>query len=502
MQSIVSTFVGMVFPHTLEVDNDNNKVYFLLYESFSARYSGGRRKIPHEASLNVRNPMCTTYIQQIKYMVHPEVGPTQLSEGVKEGYFHVNLSANQDFEIGPDFFESTFGVNDDLESLNNNIRDPDQPTVRPDNEEIENPQENNSTSNVHSDVDEDDSSDDDLEGDQAAREYFRSGRRFSDSSSDDDFEMEQSKKDATPVFLDSDGEIVDEEMDRMQDYVDEVEQELLNRPDTMQQKGDSENRRNEERVAETEKNISDSTSLGENEKATECGTSSNLKSNTITAVEEEHSTKDNFQPSIRKRRIIKPETDVNEDSSNTLDTQITPPPNTNSKGKMPDRQNVEPFRLNINHLLTLSSANIASQTSARKDNLQAPFHPFFRKRNVSMSSSTSDISDNSASTQASSDTATSIDNCNSPTSKKRMNVAIDSGNHPHTMGKKAKLDLPSRSSNESDTDTHQQEKRKPGRPKKKGEPSKKGIVVQLPDIIKKARGRPKKDSDKEPPKSK
>ena len=79
---------------------------------------------------------------------------------------------------------------------------------------------------------------------------------------------------------------------------------------------------------------------------------------------------------------------------------------------MPDRQNVEPFRLNINHLLTLSSANIAPTTSARKDNLQAPFHPFFRKRNASMSSSTSDISDNSASTHTSSDTATNIDNRN------------------------------------------------------------------------------------------
>ena len=135
-------------------------------------------------------------------------------------------------------------------------------------------------------MDEDDSSDEDLEGDQAAREYFRSGRRFSDSSSDDDFEMESSKKDATPVLLDSDGEIVDEEIDRMQEYVDEVEQELLKRPDAMQQKGDSANGRNEERAAEKEKNISDSTSQVENEKATECGTSSNLKSNTTTAVEQ------------------------------------------------------------------------------------------------------------------------------------------------------------------------------------------------------------------------
>lgn len=50
----------------------------------------------------------------LKYMVHPEVGPTQLTEGVKEGYFHVNLSANQDFSIGAEFFESSYAVNDDL----------------------------------------------------------------------------------------------------------------------------------------------------------------------------------------------------------------------------------------------------------------------------------------------------------------------------------------------------------------------------------------------------
>lgn len=41
----------------------------------------------------------------LKDMVHPDVGPTQLSEGVKEGYYLVNLSLTQNFDLGPEFFE-------------------------------------------------------------------------------------------------------------------------------------------------------------------------------------------------------------------------------------------------------------------------------------------------------------------------------------------------------------------------------------------------------------
>lgn len=59
-------------------------------------------------------PCVPLVCNSLKRMVHPEVGPTQLSEGVKEGYFLVNLSAVQNFDIGPEFFESTFAVNDDL----------------------------------------------------------------------------------------------------------------------------------------------------------------------------------------------------------------------------------------------------------------------------------------------------------------------------------------------------------------------------------------------------
>lgn len=36
MQSIVSTFIGLLFPHALEFDSDSNTVYFLLYETYSA----------------------------------------------------------------------------------------------------------------------------------------------------------------------------------------------------------------------------------------------------------------------------------------------------------------------------------------------------------------------------------------------------------------------------------------------------------------------------------
>lgn len=44
--------------------------------------------------------------ETLKDMVHPDIGPVQLSEGVREGYFYVNLSLSQNFENGPEFFAS------------------------------------------------------------------------------------------------------------------------------------------------------------------------------------------------------------------------------------------------------------------------------------------------------------------------------------------------------------------------------------------------------------
>lgn len=44
--------------------------------------------------------------ERLKEMVHPEIAPIQLGEGVKEGYFFVNLSMNQDFTNGPEFYDN------------------------------------------------------------------------------------------------------------------------------------------------------------------------------------------------------------------------------------------------------------------------------------------------------------------------------------------------------------------------------------------------------------
>lgn len=48
----------------------------------------------------------------LKDMVHPEIGPINFSEGVKEGYSVVNLSLNQDFNLGPEFADAN--RNDEL----------------------------------------------------------------------------------------------------------------------------------------------------------------------------------------------------------------------------------------------------------------------------------------------------------------------------------------------------------------------------------------------------
>lgn len=44
----------------------------------------------------------------LKNMVHPDISPTQLTEGAKEGYFLVDLSNNQDFNVEPEFFPTSY----------------------------------------------------------------------------------------------------------------------------------------------------------------------------------------------------------------------------------------------------------------------------------------------------------------------------------------------------------------------------------------------------------
>lgn len=68
----------------------------------------------HLAVIALRILPCIPLVSEtLKDMVHPDIGPLQLSEGVREGYFSVNLSLNQNFENGPEFFASDT-VNEEL----------------------------------------------------------------------------------------------------------------------------------------------------------------------------------------------------------------------------------------------------------------------------------------------------------------------------------------------------------------------------------------------------
>ncbi|KAI8326742.1 hypothetical protein EDC96DRAFT_453851 [Choanephora cucurbitarum] len=154
MESIISTFVGVFFPHMIEIVDVEQKIYFLLYEPRSAVQAvadkelvekslldydetwtfdciktkkesimviatGPMRQMPsvigflgraveekfHITPLALQVIPCIPLVtEKLKDMVHPEVGPTVLGEGVKEGYFFVNLSLNQNFDNGAEFF--------------------------------------------------------------------------------------------------------------------------------------------------------------------------------------------------------------------------------------------------------------------------------------------------------------------------------------------------------------------------------------------------------------
>lgn len=50
---------------------------------------------------------CIPFVpERVKSIVHPDVVPTQLTDGIREGYYLVDLSLRQNFELGPEFFEA------------------------------------------------------------------------------------------------------------------------------------------------------------------------------------------------------------------------------------------------------------------------------------------------------------------------------------------------------------------------------------------------------------
>ncbi|KAI7875932.1 uncharacterized protein EV154DRAFT_569371 [Mucor mucedo] len=277
----------------------------------------------------------------LKRMVHPEVGPTQLSEGVKEGYFLVNLSAVQNFHIGPEFFESTFAVNDDLERMDT-LSDNGQPTNLADDQEIQDPDVLSSTrhNNRSQMEDAEEEYDSESEAEAAAAEYYRSSRRFSDSSDDDDgFKITEHKKNSNTVtsvdeeikqtdqvIFDEDGNEIDEDLDRIHRYVEEIEKEIVQQ---------SSNTVSKEHAQSTNKNT-----------ATE-------ESSEAASRSDSQSTKP------KSRRIIQP---VNTDDiyvphlTNNLESLKS-----RDKGKARDYGNTSHIQDNVNHLLTSSSADIQCQ---------------------------------------------------------------------------------------------------------------------------------------------
>ncbi|EIE80426.1 hypothetical protein RO3G_05131 [Rhizopus delemar RA 99-880] len=148
MQSVItSTFSGVFFPHSIEFDRINEKSYFLLYEPYMAvkvvanlnlvqdmihgydsewditRASERKEPLALLATgLMKQKPTMRAFLgrvmeekfhmqafaltiipgipfvpERLKELIHPEVAPVQLGEGVKEGYFYVNLSMNTRF---------------------------------------------------------------------------------------------------------------------------------------------------------------------------------------------------------------------------------------------------------------------------------------------------------------------------------------------------------------------------------------------------------------------
>ncbi|EIE91986.1 hypothetical protein RO3G_16697 [Rhizopus delemar RA 99-880] len=175
MESITSTFFGLLFPHSIEVDSQSGKAYFLLYEVYTAHYSVKtivEQKVLEEAlkayneewaidtvknhqkpltlvangtmkQLAINLTFLGTSVEEkfhlsafslaiipciplvsirLKNMVHPDIAPIQLEEGVKEGYFMVNLSMSQNFDVESEFFampdyqNDITGQGDDLDS--------------------------------------------------------------------------------------------------------------------------------------------------------------------------------------------------------------------------------------------------------------------------------------------------------------------------------------------------------------------------------------------------
>ncbi|KAI7873154.1 uncharacterized protein EV154DRAFT_528842 [Mucor mucedo] len=182
VQSIVSTFFGVCFPHTVVCDEDNDEVFIQLYEASSAKFSVKvittivllekcvQEFFPgadieaflckKEPLMMVVNALGTSFLgtifeekfhlkclsafilpcvplipEHMKRMVHPDVSPNHFEEGIKNGYYMVSLSLNQTF--GPPEFHATEDQESDTEIPEDANMQHNQNFLNSDNDEIE-----------------------------------------------------------------------------------------------------------------------------------------------------------------------------------------------------------------------------------------------------------------------------------------------------------------------------------------------------------------------------
>ncbi|KAI8330829.1 hypothetical protein BD560DRAFT_457064 [Blakeslea trispora] len=126
MQSVIhSSYVG--------VDHIEEKTYFLLYEPYKAVKVIANLRYDNEWSISrmgeKKDPLIilVTGVMKQQPTVRAFLGRVllfSLERGIKEGYFYVSLSMNQDFTNGPEFYEDE-RARDELEERGDEVEIPD-----------------------------------------------------------------------------------------------------------------------------------------------------------------------------------------------------------------------------------------------------------------------------------------------------------------------------------------------------------------------------------------
>ncbi|KAI7889657.1 uncharacterized protein EV154DRAFT_482978 [Mucor mucedo] len=138
----------------------------------------------HLAVIALRIMPCIPLVTEtLKDMVHPAIGPVQITKGFREGYFYVNLSLNQDFTNGPEFYASNT-VDEELDDFELEILERDQRGSGKVHDEEDKIEENTTNSNTKSRTNNQNFDEEDDENEPFFPENYNydNARRFSEST--------------------------------------------------------------------------------------------------------------------------------------------------------------------------------------------------------------------------------------------------------------------------------------------------------------------------------